>query len=165
MFLDAAGGIGPAMIEKRATIPERVQKTVEIIAQKPDAHYILWHDLEDERKAITKAIPNSVSVYGSQTLELREQNILDFSHGKFAILSTKPQIAGSGCNFQYHCSDAIFMGIGYKFQDFIQAIHRIWRFQQEKETNIHIIYAESEEQIQKVLLILGSDGLYDPQFT
>lgn len=152
MFLDAAGGIGPAMIEKRATIDERVAKTQEIIAKNPNDHYILWHDLEDERKAISKAIPKSTSVYGSQPLEVREQNILDFSHGEFPILSTKPQIAGSGCNFQYHCHRAIFIGIGYKFQDFIQAIHRVWRFQQVKEVYIDIIYVESEESIQKVLL-------------
>jgi hypothetical protein len=56
-------------------------------------------------------------------------------------------IAGSGCNFQRHCHKAIFLGIGYKFNDFIQACHRIHRFLQEKPVEMHIIYAESEKLV------------------
>ena len=43
------------------------------------------------------------------------------------------------------------MGIGYEFNDFIQAIHRIQRFQQNHKVEIHIIYAESEGEILKAL--------------
>jgi hypothetical protein len=39
-------------------------------------------------------------------------------------------LAGAGCNFQRHCHKAVFVGIGFKFNDFIQAIHRIQRFLQ-----------------------------------
>ena len=37
--------------------------------------------------------------------------------------------------------------MNYKFNDFIQAIHRIYRFLQENEVNIHIIYTEEETPI------------------
>lgn len=92
------------------------------------------------------------SVFGSQDLDEREQAIIDFSNGKFKYLAAKPVIAGSGCNFQRHCHKAIFLGIGYKFNDFIQAIHRIYRFLQEFEVEIHIIYAESEKIILQTLM-------------
>ena len=46
---------------------------------------------------------------------------------------------------------AIFLGIGFKFNDFIQAIHRIYRFLQERECHIHIIYADAESQVLEVL--------------
>ena len=85
-------------------------------------------------------------------MTIRENIIIDFSEGKFKWLSTKPEISGQGCNFQYHCDMAIFMGIGYKFNDFIQAVHRIYRFQQKNICDIHIIYTESENEILKVLL-------------
>lgn len=151
LFLDAAGGVREASAEKRATMADRTQKAVEIVNEHPDQHWLIWHHLEDERLGVELAIPQSVSVYGSQEIETREQRILDFSHGKFPILATKPELAGSGCNFQYHCHSNIFLGIDYRFEDFIQAIHRTYRFQQKHPVDVHIIYAESEDQILETL--------------
>lgn len=152
LLLDAAGGVSEAAEERRETIPDRVAKMVDIMAEHEDGrHWLLWHDLEDERRAIERALPEAATVYGSQDLERREHLILDFAHGRIPILATKPRIAGSGPNFQRHCHSAIFMGVGYKFQDFIQAVHRIHRFQQARPVDVHIIYAESQEHVVEVL--------------
>ena len=43
------------------------------------------------------------------------------------------------------------MGIDYEFNDFIQAIHRIYRFLQEEKVIIDIIYMESEAEILQCL--------------
>lgn len=147
LFLDKSSGLKELAEVKRETMITRLAKAQEIIADHPDAHWLLWHDLEDERRMIEKAVPNVRTAYGSQDLEEREEIILGFSRGEFPILATKPLIAGSGCNFQKFCSDAIFLGSSYKFNDFIQAVHRIQRFQQPKEVNIHIIYTESEDPV------------------
>jgi DNA modification methylase len=144
---DAALGLKDAAEEKRNSITERVAKVAEIVASDPDSHFILWHDLEDERRALNAAVPACLDVYGSQDMDQREQRIMDFSEGKFHYLSTKPEIAGSGCNFQRHCHRAIFSGIGYKFNDFIQAIYRIQRFQQCHPVIIDIVYTETERAI------------------
>jgi len=151
IFRDAALGLKDAAREKRDTMPARIAKAVEILKQDPDNHYIIWHDLESERHEIKKQWPEAMEVYGSQDLDKREQRIIDFSEGKIKYLATKPSISGQGCNFQYHCHKAIFTGIGYEFNDFIQAIHRVYRFQQSKPVIIHIIYAESEGEILKAL--------------
>lgn len=151
MFRDAAFSLKDAAHEKTDSIPARIKKMKEIIKTYPDDHFILWHDLEAERHAIKKAIPESVDVYGSLDIDTREQRIIDFADGKIKYIATKPEISGSGCNFQRHCNHAIFLGIGYKFNDFIQAIHRIYRFLQDKECIIDIIYTESEDEILKVL--------------
>lgn len=148
---DAAIGLKEAATEKRESIDERVSKMAEILRADPGSHYILWHDLEAERHAIKSALPEAVSVYGSQDLEQRERDIIAFSDGEFKYLSTKPEIAGSGCNFQRFCHKAIFVGIGYKFNDFIQAVHRIRRFLQQHQCEIHIIYCETEREILKEL--------------
>ena len=84
-------------------------------------------------------------------LDEREQAVIDFSDGKFQELSTKPVLCGNGCNFQHHCSWSIFLGIGFKFADFIQAIHRIQRFMQPKPVRIDIIYTEAEREVKKQL--------------
>lgn len=151
MFRDAALGLKDAATEKRDSLPERIVMLQDILVKDPDSSYIIWHDLEAERHAIKHAVPTAVSVYGSQDLEKREQDICDFSDGKFQYLSAKPVIAGSGCNFQRHCHKAVFLGIGYKFNDFLQSIHRIFRFLQNETCEIHIIYCESEREILRVL--------------
>ena len=61
-------------------------------------------------------------------------------------------MSGSGCNFQKHCHRAIFLGIDYEFNDFIQAVHRIYRFLQTEQVVIDIILTENEEGILDVLL-------------
>jgi len=144
---NVAMGLSAAAGEKRQSMAARVAKVAEIVAADPDDHFVIWHDLEDERHSIQAALPGAVSVWGTQDLDEREQRIADFSDGKFPILSTKPIIAGSGCNFQVHCHRAIFAGIGFKFNDFIQAIHRIQRFQQTSPVRIDIIHTEVERAV------------------
>lgn len=145
--LDAAVGLAQAAKEKRESIKDRVAKAKEIVDSDPEAHFILWHDLEEERREIKRQIPEAVEVYGTQDYDLREKNVCDFSDGKIRILATKKEISGQGCNFQRHCHRAIFVGIDYEFNDFIQAIHRIQRFLQPEKVIIDIIYMEAETEI------------------
>ena len=151
MFRDATFGVQEAAQEKRTSLPARVAKTAELVAESPDDHFILWHDLEDERRAIAAAVPGAVAVWGSQDLDEREERIAAFSDGRIKILATKPVLAGSGCNFQRHCHREIFTGIGFKFADFIQAIHRVQRFLQAEPVRIDIIYSEAERGIRAQL--------------
>lgn len=153
MLKDAALSLQDAAREKRESIDARVQKAKEIIDSDPEAHFIIWHDLEDERRAIKKAIPEAVEVFGSQDINIREKNVVAFSDGEIRLLATKKEISGSGCNFQRFCHRAIFMGIDYEFNDFIQAIHRIYRFLQTERVIIDIIYMESEAEILRQLKV------------
>ena len=147
LFRNAAISLSDAAKEKRDSLPARMDKLVEIVAAEPDEHWLLWHDLERERHAIEKRLPGAVTVWGSQDFVAREKAIADFSDGKIAMLATKPEIAGSGCNFQRHCRRAVFLGVGYKFNNFIQACHRIHRFLQTEPVEIHIVYSEAEREI------------------
>ena len=151
LFVDQSTGLKEGAEIKRETIQVRLAKALEIMGAEPDEHWLLWHDLEKEREAIQRAIPEAVCVWGSQDLETREERILGFANGEFKVLATKPVIAGSGCNFQRHCARAVFLGAGYKFNDFIQAVHRIHRFQQRREVEVHVIYSEAESAIMEVL--------------
>jgi len=92
-----------------------------------------------------------VDIYGSLDYELREKRVIDFSEGRTRLFATKKELSGSGCNFQYHCHRAIFLGIDYQFNDFFQSIHRIFRFLQKEPVIIDIIYTESERQILQTL--------------
>lgn len=151
LFKHEALGLQQSAQEKRESLNARINKMLELRNEDINAHRVIWHDLEAERNAIEKAIPGITSIYGSQNYEQREKNILDFSYGRVQELAAKPVIAGSGCNFQRYCSWAIYLGIGYKFNDFIQSIHRLQRFLQTKTVRVDLIYTETERTVRKAL--------------
>lgn len=152
LFQEAAAGLKDAAEVKRNSIDERVEKLKEIVNESPGEHFVLWHDLEAERHAIKRALPETVEIYGSQDYEIREKRVIDFSEGKTRLFATKKSLSGSGCNFQKHCHREIFLGIDYEFNDFIQAVHRCYRFLQREQVVIDIIYMENEQKIKEVLI-------------
>lgn len=152
MFQDAAAGLKEAAAVKRDSIDVRVQKMKEIVKESPEDNFLLWHDLESERHAIKKILPETVDIYGSMDYELREKRVIDFADGRTRLFATKKSLSGSGCNFQKHCHREIFLGIDYEFNDFIQAIHRCYRFLQTKTVRIDIIYMENERRVKEALM-------------
>ena len=152
LLRDTATSLSEAAREKSSSIAARVAKAKELIDEaSPDEHFILWHDLEAERHAIKKAIPEAVDIYGSMDYDERERRVIDFQEGRTRIFATKKSLSGCGCNFQKYCHRAIFVGIDYEFNDFIQAIHRIHRFLQTEKVIIDIIYTQAEEEIWEAL--------------
>lgn len=118
-----------------------------IVAAAPTDHFVIWHDLEEERRALKRALPEMVDIYGCMDLETREQRVMDFAQGRTRLFGTKKSLSGSGCNFQRYCHRAIFMGIDYEFNDFIQAVHRIYRFLQQNPVIIDILYMDTESEV------------------
>lgn len=151
LFVNAAFGVTDAAREKRDSLAARIARMQAIRSEDPVAHRLIWHDLEAERKAIEAAVPGVVSIYGTQDLDERERRVVGFARGEFAELAAKPVLAGSGCNFQAHCAHAIYLGIGFKFHDFIQSIYRIQRFGQTRPVRIDLIYTEAEREIRRQL--------------
>ena len=156
LIRDNAVGVVQASREKRRTMDARIAKVAEIMAADPDDHFLIWHDLEDERRAIEALdVPGRdriAAVYGTQDLDAREAIVGDFSDGRIKHLAAKPVMLGSGTNLQRHCHREIFAGIGHKFNDFIQAIFRVQRFGQTKPVIVDAIYAETEEEVRRILL-------------
>ena len=152
LLKDAIGGVTDAAREKRDSLPQRLRAMVDILDSQPLEHFLIWHDLEAERHAIESTVLNSTSVYGKQDEDEKEKAIIDFSEGRIPYLAAKPVMLGAGPNFQYHCSRAIFLGIGFKFNEFIQALKRIHRFLQSREVEIHLIHAESERRVLQNLM-------------
>lgn len=149
---DAAVSLSDAAKEKSQSIERRVAKAKEIVDSDPEAHFILWHDLEAERHEIKKQIQGVVDIFGSMDYDEREKRVIDFSEGRTRLFATKKSLSGSGCNFQRFCHRAIFVGIDYEFNDFIQAIHRVYRFLQDEQVIIDIIYTEAEQPILDTLM-------------
>ena len=151
LLANAALGVVEAAREKRLSLQKRIDKMMEIYAEDPQEHFVIWHDLENERRAIEATLQEAVTIYGSQDLDKREQAINDFADGKTQIVACKPVMLGSGVNFQRYCHRAIYLGIGFKFNDFIQSVHRLHRFLQTRPVRIDLIYTEAEREVKATL--------------
>lgn len=151
MFADAAHGVTDAAREKKRSLDARIEKLMQIRAEEPDEHRLIWHDLEAERHAIEKAIPTVKSVWGNLDADEKEARVVGFARGEFAELATKPMLNGSGCNFQKHCRRNVYLGIGFKFHDFIQSVFRTQRFGQAGEVRLDLIYTEAERGVRREL--------------
>ena len=152
LFADTAAGVQQAMKEKRSSLEMRVAKAVEIVNASPTDHYVIWHDLEDERKAICKAIPKAKAVYGSQDSDEAERLVLQFAYGEIPIIAAKPSMFGSGVNWQKYCHKAIYLGVGFKFREFIQSLHRLQRYGQKHTVEVHLIHTDAEDHVVDTLM-------------
>ncbi len=151
LLRNASLGVQDASREKRLSLAARIAKMMDLRAEDPGAHRVIWHDLEAERLAIEKAAPGVVTVYGKQYDEDKERAIIGFSDGDIREIAGKPVMLGAGVNWQRHCSWAIYLGIGFKFNDFIQSIHRLHRFLQTRRVRIDLIFTDAETGIRRIL--------------
>lgn len=150
LFKDISKSLIEVSREKRDSISARINYACNLSENMESA--IIWHHLEAERQLLEHNFKDKdyTSIYGSLPNKIKEERIIDFSEGKYKYLLTKPKISGSGCNLQI-CNNMIFAGIDYKFNDFIQAIHREYRFGQTQPVNVHLIYTENEYEVMKTL--------------
>jgi DNA methylase/Helicase conserved C-terminal domain len=158
-------GCGPRSCNRsgaRATVQE-VQFGAGPIAGQPagaDAgsrisdQIVIWCDLNAEQDAIERALADrgltSSSVHGALTTEEAERRIQEWRDRKTYALIGKPVMLGQGMNLQ-QCNKAIFVGVTYKFNDLIQATHRIQRFGQKRTCEMHIITSEAEREVLRTL--------------
>ena len=127
---------------KRQSMTERVKLAADLV-NSHDRPAIVWCHLNSESDALAKAIPDSVEVTGSMTLDQKEAAIMAFTHGQKRVIVTKPSIAGFGMNWQ-HCADVVFAGLDDSYESFYQAVRRCYRFGQPEVVNVHLVSAESE---------------------
>ena len=158
IFRDTQMGLKESAAEKRRSINARCNKMMELIqqhrAESPGKQIMLWCDLNAEQDAIEKHLKDAgltfSSIRGSQTPDRVEELLEQWRNKETYALIGKPIMLGSGMNLQ-QANTAIFLGITYKFNDIIQAVHRIHRFGQKTDTYTHLIYANTETSVVKTV--------------
>lgn len=141
LFPMAAATLQERVAARRDTVAERVALAAQLTP--PDRPFVWWCHLNAESEALAKAIPGAVETKGSDSDEVKERKLTDFSEGRTRVLVTKASVAGFGMNWQ-HCADTGFVGLSDSFEQVYQAIRRFWRFGQTKPVNVHFIAAETE---------------------
>ena len=132
---------------RRETIEVRSEVCAELVANSSE-QWIIWCNLNREAETACKLICDAVNVQGSDSLETKEQRLLAFSSGKIRVMVTKPSIAGFGMNWQ-HCRNVIFLGLSDSWEQYYQAIRRVWRFGQTRQVNVFTITADTEGAVVK----------------
>jgi superfamily II DNA or RNA helicase len=133
---------------KRQTAEARA-KAIAALMPKGEA-CVVWCDTDYEADAIRAEIPEIKEVRGSHPIERKEATLEAFASGQVKWLLTKPSVAGFGMNWQ-HCATMIFAGRSFSYEAWYQAVRRCWRFGQKRAVECHLIVAEGEDQIGRVI--------------
>lgn len=137
---------------KRATAGKRATMAANLAAD-DDEPWVLWCDTDYESDAIMDAldgVSRVVEVRGSMSAEKKESALDAFSCGEARIMVTKPSVAGFGLNWQ-HCARTCFVGRSFSYESWYQAVRRFWRFGQKRTVDVHLIVAEGEDSIARVI--------------
>lgn len=133
-----ANGLAEQRQLRNLSMEVRCQKAFEIVESDPSKIWLIWCETNNESDLLSRIIPNSVEVKGSDSDEHKKQSMLAFATGDIPVLITKPKIAGFGMNWQI-CSNVIYVGLTHSFEQYYQSIRRVYRFGQDKSVNVHII--------------------------
>jgi len=142
MFNRPAKGFNEVRQEVKQTIKERCIKAVELAKGKTSVY---WCNRNEESKILKQLDPKAVEIIGSQSMEKKEQILLDFANGKIKRIITKAKMTGMGLNWQ-HCNHSVFFPT-YSYEQYYQSIRRFWRFGQKNEVTIDIVISDGQTSV------------------
>jgi DNA modification methylase/superfamily II DNA or RNA helicase len=145
LFFTGLSGIQDRHKVRVITLEERIKCAADIVNHS-DEQWLIWCGLNSEGDALVKAIPGSIQVQGSDSIDDKINNIQLFQDGTIRILITKSKIAGHGMNFQ-NSHNMMFVGLSDSWEGYYQSIRRQWRFGQKSEVNVYLILSEIEREI------------------
>ena len=135
---------------KRQTREARAEAAAAALKVDPKHSWIFWTDTNYEADAVKAAIPAAIDIRGSMSIDQKEELLEWFSTGAEPYLITKPSLTGFGLDWS-HCDRMAFVGRSYSYETWYQAVRRCWRFGQKQNVKVHLIVAEGEDTIGRVI--------------
>ena len=133
---------------KRQTADARAAAVAVLVDAEPNEPWLIWCDTDYEADALTARI-DAIEVRGSMSPHKKEEAIERFLDGTVNLVA-KPSVCGMGLNFQ-HCARMAYVGRSFSYEAFYQSVRRCWRFGQKRQVDVHLIVAEGEDQIGRVI--------------
>jgi DNA modification methylase len=146
LFFMGLKGIQDRSTIRKATVDARLAAVREIISGCNGDQVIAWCGLNDEATKLSRLLPDSVNIQGSDSAESKKTGIARFLDGQHRTLITKPRIAGFGMNFQ-NANKMVFVGLGDSYEQYYQCIRRSWRFGQDKDVDAYVVLSDAEYDI------------------
>lgn len=138
---------------KRQTACARASIVAGLVSSSTDP-WLVWCDTDYEADAlqgvIGQAKGGTMEVRGSMSIDAKEDAVAAFLDGSARVLIAKPSSCGFGLNLQ-HCAHMVFVGRSFSYETFYQAVRRCWRFGQKRTVQVHLVVAEGEEHIGRVI--------------
>lgn len=128
--------------EQKETERERCEKAVELAKGKTSVY---WCNTNNESAILKELDPEAVEIIGSQSIDKKEQILLDFAQGKIKRIITKAKITGMGLNWQ-HCNHCVFFPT-WSYEQYYQALRRFWRFGQKKEVTVDLVISDGQTRV------------------
>jgi hypothetical protein len=135
---------------KRQTIDARARVIAELVGDDPHEPWVIWCDTDYEADALLDSLPDAADVRGSHPIERKENTLAAFADGSVRVLISKPSVCGFGLNWQ-HCARMAFVGRSFSYESWYQAVRRCWRFGQTRHVQVHLVVAEGEDAIGRVI--------------
>lgn len=139
---------------KRQTAGARAAIVADLVWSHASEPWLVWCDTDYEADALLDVIGEApggcVEVRGSKSIDAKEAAIAAFCDGSSRVLIGKPSACGFGLNLQ-HCARMAFVGRSFSYETYYQAVRRCWRFGQARSVEVHLVVAEGEEHIGRVI--------------
>ena len=143
LFDVPAVGLKEEREENRRTLVERCEAAAAALADAESG--VAWCHLNDESALLTRLIPGAVEISGADKPEDKEAKLAGFSRGEIKFLVTKPSIGAWGLNWQHSHRATYFAS--HSYEQWYQAVRRMWRFGQTSEVQVDVITSEGGRNI------------------
>jgi superfamily II DNA or RNA helicase len=146
MFTPIARTMTEVRHEQKETELIRCKKAVELAKGKTSVY---WCNTNNESQILKSLDSEAVEIIGSQSIEKKEQILMDFANGKIKRLITKAKITGMGLNWQ-HCNHCVFFPT-WSYEQYYQAIRRFWRFGQKNSVTVDLVISDGQSRVIETL--------------
>lgn len=143
LFDVPANGLREEREEARRTLTERCEAAAEALSGATSG--VAWCHLNDESRLLARLIPGAVEVSGADTPDEKEAKLRGFSDGTIPFLVTKPTIGAWGLNWQHSHRMTYFPS--HSYEQWYQAVRRMWRFGQQSEVVVDVITTEGGRNV------------------
>ena len=143
LFDVPAVGLQEEREEARRTLTERCEKAAELLADAETG--VAWCHLNDESSMLAHLIDGAVELTGSDSVEAKEEKLAAFTRGEIRVLVTKPKLGAWGLNWQHSHRATYFPS--HSYEQWYQAIRRMWRFGQQHEVQVDVVSTKGGEAV------------------
>ena len=143
LFDVPAYGLREEREENRRTLTERCEAAAAALADARSG--VAWCHLNDESELLAHLIPGAVEIRGSDSPDEKESKLRGFSEGDIPFIVTKPTIGAWGLNWQHSHRMTYFPS--HSYEQWYQAVRRMWRFGQTSEVTVDVITTEGGSNV------------------